>query len=148
VLAIQENEFIARDPSSSDQSPAWRPLATAAAEHIALALSNLSLRETLRIQAVRDPLTGLYNRRYMQEFLERELQRSRRQRRPLSVGCTTLKLGRRPAGLPVILEPATELTAPQGDNGIGSTHCPEHTREFQSAQHSFATGLDYSGAHK
>jgi diguanylate cyclase (GGDEF)-like protein len=85
VLAIQENEFIARDPSSSDQFPAWRPLATAAAEHIALALSNLSLRESLRIQAVRDPLTGLYNRRYMQEFLERELQRARRLRHPLSV---------------------------------------------------------------
>lgn len=85
VLAIQENEIGARDPSSADQSPAWRPLATAAAEHIALALSNLSLRESLRVQAVRDPLTGLYNRRYMQEFLERELQRSRRQRHPLSV---------------------------------------------------------------
>jgi len=85
VLAIQENEVIVRDPSATDQSPAWRPLAAAAAEHIALALSNLNLREALRIQAVRDPLTGLYNRRYMQEFLERELQRSRRQRRPLSV---------------------------------------------------------------
>ena len=85
VLAIQENEIIARDTSSADQSPAWRPLATAAAEHIALALSNLSLRESLRVQAVRDPLTGLYNRRYMQEFLERELQRSRRQRHSLSV---------------------------------------------------------------
>jgi diguanylate cyclase (GGDEF)-like protein len=85
VLAIQENEFVARDASSSDQFPPWRPLATAAAEHIALALSNLSLRESLRVQAVRDPLTGLYNRRYMQEFLERELQRSRRQGRPLSL---------------------------------------------------------------
>jgi diguanylate cyclase (GGDEF)-like protein len=85
VLAIQENEFIARDPSSSDQFPAWRTLATAAAEHIALALSNLSLRKALRIQAVRDPLTGLYNRRCMQEFLERELHRAQRQHRPLSV---------------------------------------------------------------
>ena len=85
VLAVQENEIIARDSSSADHSPAWRPLATAAAEHIALALSNLSLREALRVQAVRDPLTGLYNRRYMQEFLERELQRARRQRHPLSV---------------------------------------------------------------
>ena len=73
VLAIQENEIIARDTSAADPFPAWRPLATAAAEHIALALSNLSLRESLRVQAVRDPLTGLYNRRYMQEFLEREL---------------------------------------------------------------------------
>jgi diguanylate cyclase (GGDEF)-like protein len=85
VLALQENEIIARDTASPDQSPPWRPLAMAAAEHIALALSNLSLREALRIQAVRDPLTGLYNRRYMQEFLERELHRSRRQHHPLSV---------------------------------------------------------------
>src|SRR5690606_19820944 len=33
-------------------------------EHIALALANLKLRDTLRLQATRDPLTGLYNRRY------------------------------------------------------------------------------------
>jgi diguanylate cyclase (GGDEF)-like protein len=85
VLAVQDDEFVGRNTASPDESPAWRPLATAAAEHVALALSNLSLREALRIQAVRDPLTGLYNRRYMQEFLERELQRSRRQHRPLSV---------------------------------------------------------------
>jgi diguanylate cyclase (GGDEF)-like protein len=85
VLAIQENEFVARDPSACDRFPVWRPLATAVAEHIALALSNLSLRESLRMQAVRDPLTGLYNRRYMQEFLERELQRARRLHHPLSV---------------------------------------------------------------
>jgi diguanylate cyclase (GGDEF)-like protein len=85
VLAIQENEWMARDSSCPDSPPSWCPLAAAAGEHIALALSNLSLREALRIQAVRDPLTGLYNRRYMQEFLEGELQRSRRQRRPLSV---------------------------------------------------------------
>jgi diguanylate cyclase (GGDEF)-like protein len=37
------------------------------------------------VQAVRDPLTGLYNRRYMQEFLDRELHLARRKRRPLAV---------------------------------------------------------------
>ena len=37
------------------------------------------------MQAVRDPLTGLYNRRYMQEFLERELHSARRKHRPLAV---------------------------------------------------------------
>lgn len=62
-----------------------RHLASTVAEHIALAMANLSLRESLRSQAVRDPLTGLYNRRYMQEFLERELHSARRKRRPLSV---------------------------------------------------------------
>ncbi len=60
-------------------------LAAAVAEHIALAIANLGLRESLRLQAIRDPLTGLYNRRYMQEFLERELHSARRKHRPLAV---------------------------------------------------------------
>jgi diguanylate cyclase (GGDEF)-like protein len=62
-----------------------RQLAAAVAEQIALAVANLNLREALRLQAVRDPLTSLYNRRYMQEFLERELHSARRKHRPLAV---------------------------------------------------------------
>jgi diguanylate cyclase (GGDEF)-like protein len=50
----------------------------AVAEHVALALANLKLRETLRMQAIRDPLTGLFNRRHMEESLERELVRAAR----------------------------------------------------------------------
>lgn len=48
------------------------------AEHIALALSNINLRETLRQQSIRDILTGLFNRRFMEESLERELRRAAR----------------------------------------------------------------------
>jgi diguanylate cyclase (GGDEF)-like protein len=48
-------------------------LALTVAEHISLALSNLKLHETLKNQAVRDPLTGLFNRRYLEETLEREI---------------------------------------------------------------------------
>lgn len=40
-------------------------LLRALADHTALALSNLMLREQLREQSLSDPLTGLYNRRYM-----------------------------------------------------------------------------------
>lgn len=47
-------------------------------EHIALALSNITLRESLRSQSIRDPLTGLFNRRYMEETMERELHRATR----------------------------------------------------------------------
>ena len=54
-------------------------LAVAIAENLALALANLKLRETLQNQAIRDPLTGLYNRRYLEETMDRELHRSRRQ---------------------------------------------------------------------
>lgn len=55
------------------------------AEHLALAVANLNLRETLRTQSIRDPLTGLFNRRYMEESLERELRRAIRKKFPLAV---------------------------------------------------------------
>lgn len=50
----------------------------ALAEPIALSLSNLRLQDELRQQSVRDPLTGLYNRRYLTEALEREIHRAAR----------------------------------------------------------------------
>jgi diguanylate cyclase (GGDEF)-like protein len=43
-----------------------------------LTVANLKLRETLRRQSIRDPLTGLFNRRYLEETLERELRRTER----------------------------------------------------------------------
>jgi diguanylate cyclase (GGDEF)-like protein len=52
--------------------------AIAAGERISLALANLKLREVLRSQSIRDPLTGLFNRRYMEESLEREIRRAMR----------------------------------------------------------------------
>ncbi len=55
------------------------------AENLSLALSSFMLREALRDQSVRDPLTNLYNRRYMQESLEREIARARRNEQNLAV---------------------------------------------------------------
>jgi len=60
-------------------------LALIVAEHLALSLSNLKLRETLRDQSIRDPLTELFNRRYMEESLERELHRATRKQNNLAV---------------------------------------------------------------
>jgi len=51
----------------------------------ALAVSHSRLLQALKIQAVRDPLTGLFNRRYLEETLERELARSQRNRSTLAV---------------------------------------------------------------
>ena len=48
-------------------------------EQLALALANIRLRGTLREQSMRDPLTGLYNRRYMEESLDREVRRAARE---------------------------------------------------------------------
>lgn len=47
------------------------PLGTALADGMSLALANIALREKLRGQALRDPLTGLYNRRYLEDAMER-----------------------------------------------------------------------------
>jgi diguanylate cyclase (GGDEF)-like protein/PAS domain S-box-containing protein len=60
-------------------------LAVAVCETIKLSLYNLKLREELREQATHDPLTGLCNRRYLEENLARELHRARRGNLPLCV---------------------------------------------------------------
>ena len=55
------------------------------ANQLAMAMANLKLREQLRQRSIRDPLTGLFNRRYLEETMERELARSARNRQPLAV---------------------------------------------------------------
>lgn len=64
---------------------AKRRLLTSMAEHIGLAIANLKLRETLRGLSIRDSLTGLFNRRYLEESLEREQYRSERNKTPLGI---------------------------------------------------------------
>lgn len=54
-------------------------------ENLALALVNLRLRESLRHQSLRDPLTGLHNRRYLEETIDLEFAKSRRNKTPVGV---------------------------------------------------------------
>jgi len=51
---------------------------TTFAGQVGLSLANIRLREALRTQSIRDPLTGLYNRRYLEETLDREVRRAGR----------------------------------------------------------------------
>ena len=60
-------------------------IARALADSTSLALSNISLREQLRTQSLRDPMTGLYNRRYMEDTLDRFIALSHRQKQSISV---------------------------------------------------------------
>ncbi|NET55882.1 MAG: diguanylate cyclase [Symploca sp. SIO2E6] len=64
---------------------AKKQLAITVAEQIALSLANLQLRERLRNQSIRDPLTGLFNRRYMEKSLQQELYRAERNQKPLGL---------------------------------------------------------------
>ena len=86
VLHLQSN------PSASGQNieaqilPSSAPrLAVTIADRISLALASIKLHEALRQQTIRDPLTSLFNRRYMQESLDREVRRAVRSKRPLGI---------------------------------------------------------------
>jgi diguanylate cyclase (GGDEF)-like protein len=71
-----------QNPLSADPSLA---LALAVAEDLSLAHANMKLRESLREQSMRDSLTGLFNRRFVDDFLVRELARAERKTRQLSM---------------------------------------------------------------
>ena len=74
------------DPDGTNTpSEIQRSLLRVFTEQIALALSNLKLRDSLRQQSIRDPLTGLFNRRYLEESLAVEIQRAKRSNSPFSV---------------------------------------------------------------
>ena len=66
-------------------TPLAQRLAVAAAEACALALASIRLREKLADQSLRDSLTGLFNRRYTEETLAREIARAKREAATLSV---------------------------------------------------------------
>lgn len=61
------------------------PLVMRTADLLALALANLHLRENLREQAIRDPLTGLFNRRFLNETLVQTLSHARRYQRTMAI---------------------------------------------------------------
>ena len=77
-------------PEDAQMPEAEQRSAIAMAEHVAMALSNLRLHETLRNQSIRDQMTGLFNRSFMEEALELELRRAARTPHPLSVTMLSL----------------------------------------------------------
>ena len=74
----------AAPPGETLATQAWREHARLVAEQLALALANLKLRDALREQSIRDVLTGVYNRRFLEESLARELARAEREQYPLA----------------------------------------------------------------
>ena len=60
-------------------------LKTTFAGQVGLSVANISLREALRTQSIKDPLTGLYNRRYLTEMLDREIRRAVRAEQSLGI---------------------------------------------------------------
>lgn len=76
------------EPNAAER-PQWlaerQQILRGVVDTLALALANLRLRETLRQQSIRDPNTGLFNRRYLEETSSRELRRVERSGQPLTM---------------------------------------------------------------
>ncbi|WP_282151895.1 sensor domain-containing diguanylate cyclase [Ruegeria atlantica] len=62
-----------------------KKLAQLSAEQISMAIANVRMRDQLHDQSVRDPLTGLFNRRHMLETLRKSINRSQQSGAPLSL---------------------------------------------------------------
>jgi len=69
----------AEDKAGEERMQEKFRLARNFAENIGLAIANLKLRDAMRSLSIRDPLTGLFNRRYAEETLLQELFRAKRQ---------------------------------------------------------------------
>jgi diguanylate cyclase (GGDEF)-like protein/PAS domain S-box-containing protein len=78
-IAVDVNALSTRPARDTEQR------LRAMTDRVGPALANLKLRDALREMALRDGLTGLYNRRYLEDILNRELHRAERSGKPLSV---------------------------------------------------------------
>ena len=72
------------DADGPGQRKSWG-FAFVTAEYLALAISNLRLRHQLHELTIKDPLTGLFNRRHLDDIIHREVARAQRDRRQLGM---------------------------------------------------------------
>jgi diguanylate cyclase (GGDEF)-like protein len=84
MLHVEIGHKVAKARRASHLSERMR-LTVTLSEHLALALANFRLRATLRERSTRDELTGLFNRRYMEDSLDREMRRGIRDGEALGV---------------------------------------------------------------
>jgi diguanylate cyclase (GGDEF)-like protein/PAS domain S-box-containing protein len=84
-LEFESGEKLRYESGTESFRDSHERLAVSAASQVALSLASLQLRETLRDQSIRDPLTRLFNRRFLEESLERELQLASRKKQSIAV---------------------------------------------------------------
>ena len=87
TIGLLHLEFRAGEDGTyhQDEIGELRRLGLICAEQISLAIANVKLRDQLRDQSIRDPLTGLFNRRYMLETCRREFSRAARGRQSVTM---------------------------------------------------------------
>ncbi len=82
ALGILHFQATDETPALADSELSFK---TTFAGQVGLSVANIRLREALRTQSIKDPLTGLYNRRYLEEMLEREIRRAVRAEQALGL---------------------------------------------------------------
>lgn len=82
ALGILHFQATDEAPTLADSELSFK---TTFAGQVGLSVANIRLREALRTQSIKDPLTGLYNRRYLEEMLEREIRRAVRAEQALGI---------------------------------------------------------------
>ena len=65
--------------------PELEEIAIIFAEYLSLSIANITLWEKLADQSIRDPLTRLFNRRYMEETMQREILRAARKQTKIGI---------------------------------------------------------------
>jgi len=85
ILSVSQRSCEGLEERGQQQAVFEDTFIQAVGDQIARTLGNLRLRESLRIQSIRDPITGLFNRRYLEDTLIREIARAHRTARPMSV---------------------------------------------------------------
>ncbi len=79
------NVAAAKGKDGSGMTAELKDLYTTLSELLSLSISNIRLREILSSQSIKDPLTGLFNRRYMEEIFQREIYRAARKQEQIGV---------------------------------------------------------------
>lgn len=85
LIGVLSFEAASATGQQSSLTKREKDLITSASEIISLSLANLILRVSLRDLSMKDALTGLYNRRFMEESVVREIDRAQRNRSSLAV---------------------------------------------------------------
>ena len=77
LLHLRDRQFT-QIQSEQNVISGLKDMAVILSEYLSLSIANIQLNERLARQSIRDPLTGLFNRRFMIESLEREIKRAER----------------------------------------------------------------------
>lgn len=84
-LAFAPSDSAVSDLDKERQAENLKRLATTVTDQLTMAMANIKLRDRLQNLSVRDGLTGLFNRRYMEETLSREFMLAERAKNPVGV---------------------------------------------------------------